>query len=123
MGNSKGNGNFVELDAIGDLQYAPGANLPFGEKQYFGLIERVVYDRECQQGYEAGAIAHQIFANEQPEIGQVVLNVKQFTTVLDELRGTEQYRMLSQEAWDVFSAFFIAGWVGLFLGVVSVEEV
>ncbi len=122
MGDNKRNGSFVELEVIGDLRYAPSANLPFGETHYFGNVQRIVYDQQCWQGYEAGAVAHQNLVEHQPETGQVLLDVNQFKMILDEMRQTEQYQTLGQEAWSVFCAFFIAGWIGLFLGVVSLED-
>ncbi|GCE16262.1 hypothetical protein [Dictyobacter kobayashii] len=106
------------LEKIGDLVYSPGTDLPFGKRIRIGLSEQTIYESAVEHGYRTGIRAHFTFIEDHECSNPVPLDDKQFTMIIEHLVPTN-LNAFEQGLW---RSHFIAGWMGVYLGLVTDED-
>ncbi|GCF10664.1 hypothetical protein [Dictyobacter arantiisoli] len=106
------------LEKIGDLIYSPGTDLPFGKRIRIGVSEQTIYESSVELGYRMGIRAHLAFMTDNNCANPVPLDDKQFTMIIDHLLPSD-LNPFEQGLW---RAHFVAGWMSVYLGLVSDED-
>ncbi len=106
------------LEAIGDLVFSPGTDIPFGKRMQIGLTEQIIYESAVESGYQAGIRAHLTFLRDTKSQQPVALDDKQFSMIIKRIlpRGLSRF---NQGLW---RSHFVAGWMAVYLGVVVGDE-
>lgn len=106
------------MESIAGFTYSPKTDIPFGKHIRIGVQDSLIYQSIIEEGYRTGINAHLQFMEDHQITDPVILDDKQFSMVIEQLKPAE----LSQYDEGLWRSYFIVGWTCVSLGIIDEED-